>query len=452
MTAATVTGGDHVTAPTASITAAAGGSTTGNTALKTSSFGTNTGDVAIAATLRRGDGQVQQNAIPETITLAASSAAAAPAIAVSSPLAVRDRMSAAWPGGSGLGGSFRTASPTANLLTNGSFETDTTANQPDNWLLAVAQPGTTLEISGQCQQTVAIGGTPTAGSYLLYWTDAFGNNRPTAPLPYNASQAQVQSALQAIAGLEQVQVATTGTSPNYTHTVTFYGVGGAVAALTYTSLLTGGTPTITINTTVAADANSYNGQALKLVGDGSEHTTLYQPLGRLSANTTYFLGMRARVKSGDTVSAGALAVEIVNSIGGSAINDAAGNANTLTINLTTLSSSAWTFFAVDFRIPPSVIQPVYLRLKLTTAITSGKTVYLDELAIVQAATTYPGGPLVAAFAGRLPAAIGDAWTITVSNDFAGKFQNDFNRFFGMADLGLLLPVTGSTLIADSLIA
>ena len=64
MAAGTVTGGDHVTAASPTIAVTNGSS--------------NSGDVGVAATLLRGDGQTNQNAVAETITLTASNAAAAP--------------------------------------------------------------------------------------------------------------------------------------------------------------------------------------------------------------------------------------------------------------------------------------------------------------------------------------------------------------------------------------
>ena len=437
MTAGTVTGGDHVTAATPTIAVAAG---------------SNTGDVALVATLTGGNGQIQQNALAETLSLSVSSTGLVPQLYVTSPNAVPNRLSYLWPGGSGLAASLTAIDSQNSLLANGSFETDTIANYPDGWILATATPNTTLFVTGQCVQSVTIGSSPTGGSYVLCWVDQAGINRATAPLAWNATQGQVQSALQAIAGLGQVTVATTGVGPNYTHTITFWGLGGAVSTLTALSQLTGGTPTITPAVVTAADANTFNGQALQLVGDGSQLTTIYNPLSGLAANTTYFLGFRARVKSGDTVLAGSLHIDVVNAIGGSVVSDAAGTANSLVVNLTTLSNSAWTFFSLGFRIPPTVVQPVYLRLQLATAITSGKTVYLDSMAIGEGVELYSGGPIVAAFNGRLPAGPNDTWTVTVTNAMAGKFQKDFNRFFGMADLGLLLPTAGSVgLLNDSLV-
>ncbi|MGO9115227.1 MAG: hypothetical protein ACLP9L_38940 [Thermoguttaceae bacterium] len=451
MTVGNVTGGDHVTAITPTVTATTGGSSTGNTAEQTTTFGTNSGTVCIAATLRRGDGQLQANALAETIALTVQTPGASPMLSLSSPPAVTDATSYLWPGGSGLSGTLKATSPQSSLLTNGSFTSAAIVNQPDNWIIATGTPGTTLILTQPCQQTVTIAGSPTAGSYVLEWVDAYGQNRATAPLPYTATQSQVQQALQAIAGLSQVTVSSvfvSGSNVNVTHTITFTGVGGAVSALTYISNLSGGSPSITVATTTAADSNTLDGTALKIVSSGSTNDmTLYSVLPALTANTTYFLGFRIRSAAAASISAGALKAEILNGIGGSVIADAAGNTAALTVDLTTatgISNAHWTFLAFDFRVPPTVIQPVYLRLRLSTAITSGQVIYLDDLAIVAGTQLYSGGPIVAAFGGGLAAAAGDVWSITVTNTMSCKLQKDFNRFFGMANLGLLLPTVGST--------
>jgi hypothetical protein len=454
MTAGTVTGGDHVDAPVLTIDSTTGASSTNNTALVTLSYGTNIGNVCICATLTRGDGQTQQNALVETISAAVQTAGVAPTISLATDPAVTDRLSHLWPGGSGINTAFVACNTANSLLTNGSFETAAVTNQPDNWIIAVGTPGTSLILTAPCQQSVTIAGTPTGGTYVLKWTDGYGTVRATAPLPYNATTGQVQTALQAIAGLEQVTVATTGTTPNYAHTVTFMGVGGAVAALTYISQLTGGSPTITINATVvASDPNTLAGNALTIVGDGAQLTDLYHVLPSLRSDTTYFLGLRIRAKTSDVVAAGEMKIEIMDGIGGSVTADSASTNNVATINLTTIANDKWTFQALDFRIAPETIQPVYLRIRLSTAITSGKTVYLDEIGIVQGTEVYTGGPIVAAFSGSKAARAGDVWAIQVTNDRSGLFQEWFNRFFGMADMGLLLPVAGvGAEIDDALIA
>jgi hypothetical protein len=104
-------------------------------------------------------------------------------------------------------------------------------------------------------QTVVIGGTPTGGTYTLSGGPLTGT---TGTIPYNGTALQVQTALQAVAPAGcTVTVTQTGSSPNFTNTVTFTGLTASATALTYsTAGLTGGSPTITVTITVAwASAN-----------------------------------------------------------------------------------------------------------------------------------------------------------------------------------------------------
>ncbi len=89
-------------------------------------------------------------------------------------------------------------------------------------------------------QTVAITDSPSAGHYHLLY-----DGTATAALNYDAAATAVQAALRNIEGLEGVTVTATGTTPNFTHTVTFNGVPSTAYELTAdVSALTGGTVTI----------------------------------------------------------------------------------------------------------------------------------------------------------------------------------------------------------------
>lgn len=98
-------------------------------------------------------------------------------------------------------------------------------------------------------QTVAQGGTWTGGTFTL----TFGTDT-TAPIPFNATAAQVQAALEALPSIGVGGVRCTGGAlPTTLVTVNFEGLLAAtnVAALTGTATgLTGTTPTVTIATTV----------------------------------------------------------------------------------------------------------------------------------------------------------------------------------------------------------
>lgn len=127
----------------------------------------------------------------------------------------------------------------------------TGALQPFHELTAQSTPVTGV-------QTVVITGSPTGGTYTLTW-----NGNTTAALPYNATQSQVQAALQALPGLWKATVLTTGTSPNYTHTVTLTAAGAAltgsaVGAISDTSSLTGGSPSITCSVTTPGAGDTWN--------------------------------------------------------------------------------------------------------------------------------------------------------------------------------------------------
>jgi hypothetical protein len=105
--------------------------------------------------------------------------------------------------------------------------------------------GTTEEV-----QTVSITGAPTGGTFTLTW-----NGQTTAAIPYNATAAQVQTALIALSNIGPGDVVCSGGPlPGTAVTVTF---GGALAnvdqpAMTHTDSLTGGTsPAVAIATTTA---------------------------------------------------------------------------------------------------------------------------------------------------------------------------------------------------------
>lgn len=133
------------------------------------------------------------------------------------------------------------------------------------------------------QQTIAISGTPTSGTYTVTF-----DGKTTAAIVYNASSAVLQAALRLIAGLEQVTVSSTGTIPNFTHTVVMTGVAGALATtsppqMTSTDGTSGGAHAIAHATTVAGTVDTWrrgsaNTQASCFIVNGTK-------LWRANANT-----------------------------------------------------------------------------------------------------------------------------------------------------------------------
>ena len=256
---------------------------------------TNAGDVAVCYATRRPDGRVQENSIGEEISVKVSNAdsAVTPTVRFRGQAAVTPKTSQDWPAGSGCDVQLSATDPANSLLTNGDFEDETISNIPNNWLVHVGTVGSTVLLSSPEVQTVAISNTPTSGSYVLQWSNGTVT-RSTTELAYNAAASTVQAVLRLIPGLELVTVTATGTSPNFTHTITFIGApGGNLSQLTSVNHLVGGTTggVITHATTVGGDDGNYRGQSLIFDSNGTELSAVYHALD-LDVRKVYFCPLR----------------------------------------------------------------------------------------------------------------------------------------------------------------
>lgn len=104
-------------------------------------------------------------------------------------------------------------------------------------------------ISGDTQQwTLAIAGTPTGGTYTITLTDDVNGAQTTSALAYNASAATVQAALRLLSGdgLSTTTVSSSGTTPNFTHTIQFKGTKADITVTATITGLTGGSPAKTL--------------------------------------------------------------------------------------------------------------------------------------------------------------------------------------------------------------
>jgi len=194
-------------------------------------------------------------------------------------------------------------------------------------------------------------------------------------------------------------------------------------------------------------------KSLRIVGNGSNLTTLSQELTSLKSKTPYAVNLWVAMSA--TPSTGVLQVELWD--GSAVIEDESGNPNSLAIDLTTLGTS-FADQGAAFRLPePLPGDSVSLRLRLTTALENAKTLYIDEFSLVPMIQLYNAGglgPFVALFSGSENWSDDDLIVINVSNDYDGGIQTGFWRSFDMPKLGLILPSKddGSENIGDAYIA
>jgi hypothetical protein len=257
----------------------------------------NVGDPHIMLSFRRGDGKVQELSISEVMDWKPSGTVASTTASIN--VVGKPKVSVTaydWPQGSGASLSLSPVPVGSSLVANGGFDSAAIEDRPDSWLVTQGVISDTVRLTDVEEQSVVISGSPTGGYYILYYTNAIGIVRPTATLAYNASGGAVQSALRAVPGLESVTVATTGTSPNYTHVITFTGVAGNLTQLTSTNATTAGA--ITHATLVDGSSGAYNGRALELVSNWHQDGAIfYQPLN-VTPDTVYFLSARLRTGTG----------------------------------------------------------------------------------------------------------------------------------------------------------
>lgn len=226
--------------------------------------------------------------------------------------------------------------------------------------------------------------------------------------------------------------------------------------------LTVGTAGVNISQETAIVYDPPNGSSLTITGDaGGTLTSLQQQfgessgtLGTLNPFTQYAVNMFLR-RDGIAAAAGVLTVELVDE-NGVVILDEGANPNSFTIALTGLTT-VFTAYGGSFRMPAIVPDEVYLRMRLSTALTNNRNVYLDKISMGQMTQVYVSGPFVSVHAGATPFVVNDYATVAVTNSrgAAGTlstFQTLFARLFSdMIGSELLLPSSNVPSISDSLI-
>ena len=216
----------------------------------------------------------------------------------------------------------------------------------------------------------------------------------------------------------------------------------------------------TASTHVFRTTGSYLGtNALLIRGNGSTTTAVKQTLGdnestlgKLVPDKCYSLSFYAK-KSGTTANAGALQVAVKNS-GGTILNN--GHVSfqaSKSIAHGTLTTS-YVLHTVDFITPLVLGDGVYVEVATTTAFNSNADVHVDHLVLAEMHRPVPGGEAFNIIAGSTGFVEGDFMTAQTTNNGAGKFAIEFDRFFDMSGMGLQLPAAsgGPITRADSLIS
>lgn len=202
--------------------------------------------------------------------------------------------------------------------------------------------------------------------------------------------------------------------------------------------------------------------AVRLIGDGATNVSLTQQFDD-SAGTTDAIAPLTQVavnvfvrRDGVAASQGVLTIDLVDG-NGDVIEDEGGTPNSFDIDLTALTVN-YTPYGGTFRTPRVLPAAYYLRLRQSTPLESGRSVYLDRLGCGLATQFYTAGPYLAVFSGGVNFQQGDYATATITNarGAAGTlstFQTLIARLFPALAFndGMLVPSASTPSISDGLI-
>ena len=319
------------------------------------------------------------------------------------------------------------------LITGASLDLDAGAVSAA-WILAGSQISHILPP----QDEIQFSAQPTGGYFNLKWLDRFGKLQMTRNLPYNATPWAVASAIAALSPeTADVKVSARTAGPGFV--VDWPRAPGSFGLLQVDNHLSGAT--VSIVRTRAGNAGAYAGHAVRFLGNGSEKSGIFQPLsvGPLAGTAL------VRIYH-DGATAGTLQVGLFAEANATAapLSTPAGGTNAVSVDLSSLAANQFHFIECPLALDKSA--QCYFGIRLSTAMTSGKSLYINWPQIF----TFPDGDgpgfvLSRERYGPLP---GDSWTVQITNPSTGKWAKWWARIFS----GSLLPPTGTTEIPESIIA
>ncbi len=196
----------------------------------------------------------------------------------------------------------------------------------------------------------------------------------------------------------------------------------------------GAAGTTILQSTTVLDAYS---SSLEYKSNGATATIRLKGVisGSVRTSTVYAVTVRVRRSGGSWTSGASVKV----SVRGTGLSDQ--DVVSVDPSALTASFASYTLFFVT---PGSIPDDYRIDVEWTTATgNSGKSVYFSGLNLVE--PVVHNGTQFIITRGVTDFTVGDEFVITTSNDYAGKFQTWFGRFYGIQ-----LPSSGSPTISDSL--
>lgn len=245
-------------------------------------------------------------------------------------------------------------------------------------------------------------------------------------------------------GITAANADVSGTSTNVLTNSNFETWAGTSNGFTGWTAATG-----TYATTIGTLTGYRGSLGLAITGTGTQTTQLTQAIrtatipGIVTPLTKYALAFHTKVSA--SPSAGVLRVALKDTINGTVLGG-------VTVTLSGETTS-WALHSGTFNTPLALPPTLIAVVELTTALDNAKVLTIDDIVITEM-VQHRNGPFFSIIPGSVNFVRGDSFSVGITNDRGGKFQEWFCRCFAMDAKGLLLPsaASASATISDTLIA
>ena len=204
---------------------------------------------------------------------------------------------------------------------------------------------------------------------------------------------------------------------------------------------------VTRSTTTFGSRGSYT---LQFNGNNSHKHVVTQKINnaegtyqKLHANCSYIWACRIKDHT-TTITSGVVKIGLHNAassaLSGTSITKDFSSSN---------QNSSWTLLTGVIDIGESLlVSDTRARIEFTTALQAGRSLLIDELVLFKPTELYSGGPQVGIVRGATDFRNNDRFDLTFTNDYAGKINKFFDKFYGTNNFPASLPTAGSTSLTD----
>jgi len=238
----------------------------------------------------------------------------------------------------------------------------------------------------------------------------------------------------------------TWTSSSLLHLWTISGTGNNLA---HTAGGQGGAISVDV-TRSATTFGSRGTYTLQFNGNNSHKHVVTQKINnaegtyeKLHANCSYIWSCRIKAHT-TTITSGVLKIGLHNG------TSAALAGTSITKDFSSVNQEDdWTLLTGVISVGESLlVSDTRVRIEFTTALQADRSLSIDELVLFKPTELYPGGPQVGIVRGIADFRGNDRFDLTFTNDYAGKLNKFFDKFYGTQNFSASLPTAGSTSLAD----